>query len=225
MRGTERRDDKRNAYPNNAAPNYRNGYRAPRKMHSGRPEGVHNTNKSFDNRGTVSANRQDPTEKKSKISKYMTVFTTTPEDISNKPKEKIRFHTVRNKEKKPLPISFIAMALVFTAFFMVILIDFVKINEFTIEIAEMRAAVEDLEEEKKELSLAIESKNDLIAIERRAKELGMVKKDQVDKEYIEGENDDKIEMSIPSEENKVNSLFTLLNALGDNFRGIMEYIN
>lgn len=162
---------------------------------------------------------------KSIVKKYLKEMTTMPEELRNKPKEKIRLHTIKEKVKKPLPIGFIVMVLIFTALFMYTINDFVRINEFTIEIADMKNQLQELEAERKELAVALDAKNDLIAIEKRAKELGMVKKDQVDKEYIENENEDKIELNVPESSENVHSLFTLMNSLKTNFRAIMEYIN
>ena len=102
--------------------------------------------------------------------------------------------TVTDKKKKPLNIpAFIAGGLC-TALFMYMLTNFVMINEYTKSITALRNELSELSEQERKLSLQLEKRNDLRIIEEKAKEIGMVKVDQVSKQYVILDSEDKIEI-------------------------------
>lgn len=102
--------------------------------------------------------------------------------------------TVKDKKKKPLNIpAFIAGGLC-TALFMYMLTNFVMINEYTKSITGLRNELSQLVEQERKLSLQLEKRNDLRVIEEMATKLGMVKVDQVSKQYVIIKSEDKIEI-------------------------------
>ena len=74
-----------------------------------------------------------------------------------------RVRTVNNSRRKPIPISAIAMAFVCTALLMFMIVSYVQINEYTVEVSSLRSELGDMVERDKELSLEIEKKNDMLA--------------------------------------------------------------
>ena len=79
-------------------------------------------------------------------------------------------------------------------------------------------------ETRKELELSLEEKNDMVMIEKKASELGLVKSDQLDKKHISLDQEDKIEVveTDPGEDMTVVS--SVMSAIASNFQGLWEYI-
>lgn len=133
--------------------------------------------------------------------------------------------TVKAKSKSPFPISAVVMVTICTLLLMFLVFSYVQINEYTIEVASLRGELSDLAGEKKELTLALEEKNDMLEIEQYALEnLGMVKADQLTKKHISLDQEDKIEVveTEPSEDMTVVS--GVMSAIGENFKGLWEYM-
>ncbi len=113
------------------------------------------------------------------------------------PGARARIRTVRVRSAR-LPRSVLAAALCCTAIIMVMVFNYVRLNELTNRYSTLQAEVISLSSDRKKLSLALEQKNDLLAFEQAAKQAGMVKSDRVEKRYIRMENADKIE--VPEDE-------------------------
>ena len=105
-----------------------------------------------------------------------------------------RIRTVRAREKKAFPTGIIFSCLVCSLLFMYLIYNSVQISEANREIRILKSTRTELEVQKKELELALEKKNDLLMIEKEAKALGMVKRDQLSKQYITITGDDRIEV-------------------------------
>ena len=83
----------------------------------------------------------------------------------------------------------------------------------------------ELVKQEEELKLNVELKNDLRVIEDTAvNELGMVKSDEVKKQYVIIGTEDKIEVVEP-ETTDDSLLNTVMSSIGENFRELLEYIN
>lgn len=138
--------------------------------------------------------------------------------------DKVR--TVRAKSRKPFPISAVVMVTICTLLLMFMVVSYVQINEYTIEVASLRGELTDLIGERKDLTLALEEKNDMLEIEKYATEnLGMVKSDQLTKKHISLDQEDKIEVveAEPTEDMTVVS--SVMSAIADNFKGLWEYMD
>lgn len=133
-------------------------------------------------------------------------------------------HTVKAVTYIPMPVAIIVLAVIFTSLFMLIIFSFVNINEFTIKNDALEIKISKLEKEYKELSLSLERKNNLREIERYAKEeLGMVKLDQLEKQYITINNQDKIEV-IDNKKSAQDILSGFFENINKNIKNLVEYI-
>ncbi len=133
--------------------------------------------------------------------------------------------TVKEKTKRPFPISAVVMVTICTLLLMFLVLSYVQINEYTIEVASLRGELSDLAGQKKELALNLEQKNDMMAIEEYAKEnLGMVKSDQLTKKHISLDQQDKVEVIETEPTEDVTVVAGVMSAIGENFRGLWEYI-
>lgn len=74
-----------------------------------------------------------------------------------------------------------------------------------------------LENERTDLELELEKKNDLSLIEARARELGMMGSEDLQKVVVRSQKEDTVE-SYDTEEEDLGILTTLLSALGQNWR-------
>jgi len=100
-----------------------------------------------------------------------------------------------------------------------------QINEFTQDISALQNELSELQKQEQDLRKDVEFKNDLRVVENIAvNELGMVKADQVNKQYVVIGNEDKIEVVEPetTEDSLVN---TVMSSIAQNFRELVEYIN
>ena len=151
--------------------------------------------------------------------------------VINKPKVKSaaakeetpNIHTIKASAVIPIPITIIVISIIFTVILMVVIVSFVNINEYTIQTDFLQKEVTKLEKQHKELSFLLERKNNLREIEVRAKELGMVKLDQLQKEYILIKNDDKIEI-IDTNKSVQDVMSGIFEDFNKNIKSIVEYI-
>ena len=139
-------------------------------------------------------------------------------------KNDARVKTVRAEQKKPFPVSALFMALVCTVLFMFMIVSYVQINEYTLAVSQLRTDLADMAAEDKELSAALEKKNDMLTIEEMAAELGMVKADALTKKHITLTNEDKIEVVEPEPTEDETVVTTVMSGLWENFSGLREYL-
>lgn len=139
-------------------------------------------------------------------------------------KNDARIKTVRAEQKKPFPVSALFMALVCTVLFMFMIVSYVQINEYTLAVSQLRTDLADMVSEDKELSAALEKKNDMLTIEEKAAELGMVKADALTKKHIALTNEDKIEVVEPEPTEDETVVTTVMSGIWENFSGLREYL-
>ena len=140
-------------------------------------------------------------------------------------KELPKVRTIKAKKTVPFPTSVVFVSVICTVLFMFMMLTMAQINEFTQDISALQSELSELQAMEEELKLNVELKNDLRVVENAAvNELGMVKADEVLKQYVVIGNEDKIEVVEP--ETTENSLVnTVMSAIGENFRELLEYIN
>ena len=92
-------------------------------------------------------------------------------------------------------MSVVLIALCFTVLVMSTVTTLVKVSEITTENSALQSQYSSLLSEENELRLLLETRDDLRVVEAMAKdELGMVKKDQVDRYYLTVQKEDRIEI-------------------------------
>lgn len=139
-------------------------------------------------------------------------------------KSNTRVKTVKERKKRPLPISALAMAFVCTILLMFMIVSYVQINEYTVEVSSLRNELGNMVEKDKELTLELEKKNDMLAIEQKAGDLGMVKVDQLTKKHVTLTQDDKIEVVEPEPTGDSTVVTTIMSGIWQNFSGLWEYL-
>ena len=139
-------------------------------------------------------------------------------------KSDVRVKTLKNEQKKPLPVSALIMAAICTLLLMFMIVSYVQINEYTVAVAELRSDLGALGEQDKELSLELERKNDMLLIEQKAGELGMAKVDQLTKKHISLTQEDKIEVIEPEPTADSTVVTTIMSSIWQNFAGLWEYL-
>lgn len=132
-------------------------------------------------------------------------------------------HTVKAVAVIPLPIAIISIAIICTVLFMVMVMSLVRINEYTVINDRLEYDVRQLEKSYKELAFSLDKKNNLKQLENKARELGMVKLDQLNKVYISIENEDRIQV-IDNKKSAQDILSGLFEGITKNFKSVVEYI-
>ena len=104
-------------------------------------------------------------------------------------------HTIVIQKSYAFPLSIVLIAVAVTALILAVITASVRINEITTENSELSNRYASLLNEENELRTELETRDDLRVVEQMAKdELGMVKKDQVQKYYLTINKQDKIEL-------------------------------
>ncbi len=133
--------------------------------------------------------------------------------------KKNRFTTdnILEKKKKNMPFKTIAvLAFVFILSIFVVN-EYVLINEYSSNIADMKNTINELSNEKDYYISQIEKKNNMIDIENYASDkLGMMNGGEVEKEYIIIEGEDSIEVYEPVKEREDSLASIVMSALGEN---------
>jgi len=110
-------------------------------------------------------------------------------------KSLVAIHTIAAEKKYAFPLSIVLIALCFTILILAIVTTSVQIGEITSANASLRRQYNSLVSEENELRLQLETRDDLRIVENMAKtELGMVKKDEVERYYLTVRKEDRIEI-------------------------------
>lgn len=141
----------------------------------------------------------------------------------------MRIHTIRSEKRIPMPLGILFTSFACTVMFMYIIFNMVQISEQNREINVMKAELSLLTEKKKDRERDLEMKNDLRYIEQYAvDELGMVKSDQLARQYVNIENEDKIEIMADTEidpSGYESGLMAMARSAGTKLSELWEYIS
>lgn len=163
---------------------------------------------------------RENTEKRINISKASEANkpAKTAKAHAERKKTKVKTLTVKSGSKKPFPFGLVFILLIFTVLLMMCVSNYVTLNEYTRDVSELRAELDELKTEEKKLNAELERKYDLVELDKYAKEeLGLVGAgDVVNKKYIEVGDDEKIEVYETEEEGTVGAITNALFALADN---------
>lgn len=133
--------------------------------------------------------------------------------------------TPKNYRKKTaFPLGAVFMTLIFGMVLAFVVHSSVRINEVNSSLSDLQAGIALQNAELRALELELETKNDLRVIEDIAKnQLGMTKKDNINKEYISlGEEDN---VTLEETENEKNASGSLLSAIAGRFGKLAEYFD
>lgn len=106
-----------------------------------------------------------------------------------------KVHTVIDTKTKAFPTSTIILAAICTVLMLFMIISYVRINEYTIVVSNLKTEMNELVDEKKTVSAELDRRNNLELIEDIAKnDLGMVKIDEIDKKYVQIDIKDDVQI-------------------------------
>ena len=128
------------------------------------------------------------------------------------------------RKKTRFPIGAIMITLVLCMVLAFVVHSSVRINEANSQLSELQAGIALQNAELRALEMELETKNDLRVIEDIAvNELGMIKKENIDKEYISLSEEDSVLLANDGGEEQENKNTTLLSAFSDRFGQLAEY--
>ena len=168
----------------------------------------------------MNGNRLNNEEKNKKYSS-VTVVSNGQEQNVQKKKTKIknvyRTHTLRSRRKRSVPIGIVLTLIVITLMLMMLVSNYVALNEYTREVAALNSSLETLKSEEKKLNSDIDNSTDVLGIEKYASEsLGMVGSADVEKRYVEVSEGEKIEVYEVEDDGTMGAITSALFALTDN---------
>ncbi len=145
-----------------------------------------------------------------------------------KVKTKVEYLTtdVEAARRYSFPVSLVLMAVCATVLIMAIITTGVQINEITAQNSSLKSQYSQLEELRDELSRQLEVRDDLRVVERMAKEdLGMVKRDQVDRYYLTVHKEDRIEIIEDQKQETTSFWDDIKNAGGSLVERILNFFS
>ena len=152
---------------------------------------------------------------KTRVGTKAPALTKTKTKRAARVKTKVEYTDIERERTHAFPVSLVLMAVCATVLIMCIVTTGVQINEITAENSALKSQYSELEELSDELSRQLEVRDDLRVVERMAKEeLGMVKRDQVDRYYLSVHKEDRIEI-IDDVEVKDGSVFDGIKSFGE----------
>ena len=130
--------------------------------------------------------------------------------------------------KNRISFSFVMILLIATCMVMAVIFSFAQVSKSTGELSDAKGRLEELKAEDKELTFALEQKNDIRLVEQIATEkIGMVKEGSVEKRFISMSDGDYIELentATEDTERRSNPLGTVLSSFSSVFDNIMDYV-
>ena len=131
------------------------------------------------------------------------------------PEDKIVDVKKTDKEKKSRPVSKMILAIAGTLVSLMLIVSgSVLISGASREVKELENELHKLEAAENELNLELEMKNDVnVLLDRATDELGMIRKEYVDANYLDTDGNDSIKVHEDEEDEKV-GLAAILSAFG-----------
>ena len=126
--------------------------------------------------------------------------------------------TVDSKRKVVFPVGTILMLAIMTLLMLMMVSNYVLINEYTQEVGALRSDLQQITQEKDKLSNELDKKNDYMTMEKYASSvLGMESSASGNQVYIEVGEDDSIEVFEVEEDGTRGVIATVMSALSQNF--------
>lgn len=137
--------------------------------------------------------------------------------LYNAPKNRAQ-GTVRSKKKTGFPLSTVICMLMMTVLLMMTVSNFVVLNEYQHEVAELRTELQELGNEKDSLESKLEQKNNYITMEKYASSvLGMESDENANEIYIEVDQDETVNVYEVESDGTKGTIATVMSALAQNF--------
>jgi cell division protein FtsB len=126
--------------------------------------------------------------------------------------------TVRSKKKTGFPLGTVICMLMMTVLLMMTVSNYVVLNEYQHQVAQLRSELRELDEEKDSLESKLEQKNNYVTMEKYASSvLGMEGEESADEIYIEVDQDETVNVYEVESDGTKGTIATVMSALAQNF--------
>lgn len=132
---------------------------------------------------------------------------------------------------KPFPLATVSLLAIFTVMIMVIIVSFAQNYELSSDIAALEAQAQALAQSERELTLALEERDDIRVIEDIAiNRIGMVRGNLVESRFVSVSGGDRIvlnytEQDTATREGGYGLFSTMLSVIGENLDKLREYVD
>lgn len=129
---------------------------------------------------------------------------------------------VRKKERTPFPIATIFLSVMITALLLFMMMSYAEIDKYNSQINDCNVKLTKMEQEKDNLSVKLDKKDDLVYIEKYAtEELGMVKSEMLPRKTVHLNPEDKSKI-LKYDDGKEDGFGFLLAGIGEVINGFMN---
>lgn len=126
--------------------------------------------------------------------------------------------TVLSKKKTRFPIGTVICLIMTTVLLMMMVSNYVVVNEYQHEVSELQSELQRLDEEKDTLESKLEQKNNYVTMEKYASSvLGMESDETADEIYIEVDQDETVNVYEVESDGTKGTIATVMSALAQNF--------
>ena len=126
--------------------------------------------------------------------------------------------TVRSKKKTGFPLGTVICMLMMTVLLMMMVSNYVVLNEYQHQVSELRSELGELEKEKDSLESKLEQKNNYVTMEKYASSvLGMENDESANEIYIEVDQDETVNVYEVESDGTKGTIATVMSALAQNF--------
>ncbi len=132
-------------------------------------------------------------------------------------KKRSKERVMKSKSRKHSVFGVIVVCMILAVMLVMMVQGRVEISETSMKISDLKNQLSKLEKERNDLNSQIESKLDMLEVEKYAQDSGMVKESSVKQVHVNASSDDDVEI-YESEDTVMDGFFgTILSAISDSF--------
>ncbi len=132
-------------------------------------------------------------------------------------KKRSKERVMKSKSRKHSVFGVIVVCMILAVMLVMMVQGRVEISETSMKISDLKNQLSKLEKERNDLNSQIESKLDMLEVEKYAQDSGMVKESSVKQIHVNASSDDDVEI-YESEDTVMDGFFgTILSAISDSF--------
>ena len=132
-------------------------------------------------------------------------------------KKRSKERVMKSKSRKHSVFGVIIVCIILAVMLVMMVQGRVEISETSMKISDLKNQLSKLEKERNDLNSQIESKLDMLEVEKYAQDSGMVKESSVKQIHVNASSDDNVEI-YESEDTVMDGFFgTILSAISDSF--------
>ena len=132
-------------------------------------------------------------------------------------KKRSKERVMKSKSRKHSVFGVIIVCMILAVMLVMMVQGRVEISETSMKISDLKNQLSKLEKERNDLNSQIESKLDMLEVEKYAQDSGMVKESSVKQIHVNASSDDNVEI-YESEDTVMDGFFgTILSAISDSF--------